>query len=184
MADSVDDLLAQMKALYGDAATPAEPLAPPLPPPAQPPPPSVDSLDHLLADLDQADSGRSGSSTGSGATGSSFPSMDQRPKNHRMGAESLTSASSPDPLLESLKAQYEAADRLAQQQQQQQQAEQRRHQDRLNRQRRAAHLKQAEAWLKQLDPRSGEAVWFEEFATNYPSRLAAAIDYLGLDKPE
>lgn len=34
---------------------------------------------------------------------------------------------------------------------------------------------QANEWLKKLDPLSGEGLWFEEFAKNYPSRLEAAI---------
>ncbi|ELS32408.1 MULTISPECIES: salt stress protein, Slr1339 family [Pseudanabaena] len=33
----------------------------------------------------------------------------------------------------------------------------------------------ANEWLKKLDPLSGEGLWFEEFAKNYPSRLEAAI---------
>ncbi|MBD2136743.1 hypothetical protein H6F32_03860 [Anabaena sp. FACHB-1237] len=38
--------------------------------------------------------------------------------------------------------------------------------------------KQAQEWLKKLDPLSTEGLWFEGFARNYPSKLAAAIDYL------
>ncbi|MCW6035111.1 hypothetical protein K4A83_02335 [Spirulina subsalsa FACHB-351] len=38
--------------------------------------------------------------------------------------------------------------------------------------------RQAEMWLKQLDPDSDEGLWFEEFAYHYPSKLAAAMDYL------
>lgn len=38
--------------------------------------------------------------------------------------------------------------------------------------------KQATAWLKKLDPLSGEGLWFEEFAKNYPSKLEAAIALL------
>lgn len=38
--------------------------------------------------------------------------------------------------------------------------------------------KQAIAWLKTLDPMSSEGLWFEQFATKYPSKVAAAIDYL------
>ncbi len=38
--------------------------------------------------------------------------------------------------------------------------------------------KQATAWIKQLDPLSGEGLWFEEFAKNYPSKLEAAIALL------
>jgi hypothetical protein len=34
---------------------------------------------------------------------------------------------------------------------------------------------QAKLWLDQLDPDSGEALWFEQFAEGYPTRLEAAI---------
>lgn len=37
---------------------------------------------------------------------------------------------------------------------------------------------QAEIWLKNLDPYSDEGFWFEQFASSYPSKLEAAIEYL------
>jgi hypothetical protein len=43
---------------------------------------------------------------------------------------------------------------------------------------RDALTKEAEAWLKALNFRSEEGLWFEEFAYAYPSKLEAAIDYL------
>ncbi len=52
-------------------------------------------------------------------------------------------------------------------------------QEELNKQRRQkALLKQAQQWLKKLDPYSDESLWFEEFAYSYESKLEAAIDYL------
>ena len=49
----------------------------------------------------------------------------------------------------------------------------------LNEQRKKkAMMRQAEEWLKRLDPYSDEGIWFEEFAYSYESKLAAAIDYL------
>ncbi|NEO25810.1 MAG: hypothetical protein F6K03_02645 [Kamptonema sp. SIO4C4] len=47
-------------------------------------------------------------------------------------------------------------------------------------QRRQALEKKAKKWLNELDPHSDEGLWFEEFAYNYDSKLAAAIDYLGV----
>lgn len=38
--------------------------------------------------------------------------------------------------------------------------------------------RRAIAWLKTLDPMSSEGLWFEEFAAKYPSKVAAAVDYL------
>ncbi len=36
----------------------------------------------------------------------------------------------------------------------------------------------AKAWLQQLEPLSTEGLWFERFAEGYPTKLAAAINYL------
>ncbi len=44
--------------------------------------------------------------------------------------------------------------------------------------RREALTKEATEWLKNLKPRSEEGLWFEEFSYSYPSKLEAAIDYL------
>jgi hypothetical protein len=43
---------------------------------------------------------------------------------------------------------------------------------------REALEREAEDWLKNLNPRSEEGRWFEEFAYSYPSKLDAAIEYL------
>jgi hypothetical protein len=49
---------------------------------------------------------------------------------------------------------------------------------RLKAQRRQELVKPAKQWLRQLNSRSTEGRWFDEFACNYDSRLEAAIDYL------
>ncbi|MBK1990938.1 hypothetical protein A0J48_026085 [Sphaerospermopsis aphanizomenoides BCCUSP55] len=38
--------------------------------------------------------------------------------------------------------------------------------------------KEAQEWLSKLDPLSTEGLWFEKFAETYPSKLAAAVEYL------
>ncbi len=38
--------------------------------------------------------------------------------------------------------------------------------------------RQAQEWLKNLDPLSGEGLWFTDFARNFSSPLEAAIAYL------
>ncbi|MCA6584387.1 MAG: hypothetical protein IM537_01730 [Pseudanabaena sp. M57BS1SP1A06MG] len=40
---------------------------------------------------------------------------------------------------------------------------------------RQIYEQKSKEWLKMLDPLSGEGLWFEEFAKNYPSKLEAAI---------
>ncbi|MFB8788447.1 MAG: hypothetical protein U7123_06255 [Potamolinea sp.] len=43
---------------------------------------------------------------------------------------------------------------------------------------REALTQEANEWLKKLNHRSEEGRWFEEFSYSYPSQLDAAIDYL------
>ncbi len=44
--------------------------------------------------------------------------------------------------------------------------------------RREALTQEATEWLKKLNPKSDEGLWFEEFSYSYPSKLEAAIDYM------
>ena len=46
------------------------------------------------------------------------------------------------------------------------------------RRRKAALREKAQQWLKNLDLRSEEGKWFEEFSYSYEDKLQAAIDYL------
>ncbi|MES1023659.1 hypothetical protein ABN584_12260 [Gloeocapsa sp. BRSZ] len=48
----------------------------------------------------------------------------------------------------------------------------------LEQQKAKERYRRAIAWLKTLDPLSSEGLWFEQFATKYPSKVAAAVDYL------
>jgi hypothetical protein len=92
-------------------------------------------------------------------------------------------------LLAQIKAEFEEqqqAEELKKQQQlreeqlrkeQQLREEQLRVQQREQR-RREALTQEATEWLKKLNPRSEEGLWFEEFSYSYSSKLEAAIDYL------
>jgi len=94
-----------------------------------------------------------------------------------------------DNLLAQVKAEFEEqqrAEELKRQQQlreeqlrkeQQRKEEQIRAEQRRKREREAL-TQQATEWLKNLNLRSEEGLWFEEFAYSYPSKLEAAIDYL------
>ena len=46
------------------------------------------------------------------------------------------------------------------------------------RRRKEALREKAQQWLKNLNPRSEEGKWFEEFSYSYENKLQAAIDYL------
>jgi hypothetical protein len=126
--ESIDDLLAQVKAEY--EAKPQDPS------PAPPVPPAVTPVS------DRATS----------------PGVDR--------------------LLAELGGEYREKDQAEAQERQQRQAEEQSQRERFQQLQRQALRRDAEAWLKKLDPLSGEGLWFGEFAEGYPSRLDAAIDYL------
>ncbi|MBD2653190.1 hypothetical protein H6G45_06760 [Synechocystis sp. FACHB-383] len=50
--------------------------------------------------------------------------------------------------------------------------------DRQEQQRQVIIAQKAQQWLDQLDPLSGEGIWFADLAKHYPSTLAAAIALL------
>lgn len=63
-------------------------------------------------------------------------------------------------------------------QQEQQLREKQLQQEQRRQRKREALAQEAAEWLKNLSPRSEEGRWFEEFSYSYPSKLEAAIDYL------
>lgn len=76
-----------------------------------------------------------------------------------------------DNILAQVKNHYDEQDQeRSQNEQQQLQAEQLKQIEKLK--------IRAKSWLKQLDPLSTEGLWFEKFAEGYPTKLAAAINYL------
>lgn len=228
MGDSVEDLLAQLKAQYGetdrsgaslpsDAKQPPTSNVPPSPPASsQPsglrPPQSVeDLLTHLEGKTPTRSQFSPASSPGTDAPPPMLPIEFLPSVTHSTDRENQTgkqadtesnkiypSNASTNHLLNDLKAQHQERKREEQLKQQAQQREEQRRQEALKReeqcrqealrrqqaeqrrQRSIAVMQQAEEWLKRLDPYSGEASWFEEFAAKYESRLEAAIDYLGL----
>lgn len=126
--ESIDDLLAQVKAEY--QAKPQDPS------PTPPVPPAVSPV----------------------SDGVASPGVDR--------------------LLTELGDEYREKEKAEAQERQQRQEEEQSQQEHFQKLQRQALRRDAEAWLKKLDPLSGEGLWFGEFAEGYPSRLEAAIDYL------
>lgn len=230
MGDSVEDLLAQIKAQYAESNQDALPQ-----PRAEQPPssqvqkssaqpslssqsgglPASESIDDLLAEIEgkpvPRQSQRSPAPLNAPQTDwqqiepSSNQESNQEFANQKISgiANPLQSSPETDRVLQDLKTQYDEHDRAEalkqqaqlraeeQKRQAQLRAEEQKRQEQLRqeqlrqaelkRQKQIAAAKQAEEWLKRLNPRSGEAAWFEEFATKYESKLEAAIDYLGLE---
>lgn len=215
----MDDILAQMKAKYGEepspkspdqtqspARSPSEPKssqsiddllgniqgkpAPSTqstPPPSSPKPQSTGSVDQLLRKVQESIEHAPPDFQPENRQPENRPPEKHQPKNPailpppNLVGDSLAPpiARSPtDHLLSDLRTQYSEVDRAEQLRQQQEQEAERRRQEAQEQQKRAAKVKRAEKWLKTLDPRSGDAAWFEAFASNYDSRLEAALDYI------
>ncbi len=152
--ESIDDLLAQIKAEYQEKDPTKQPQKKSIleeegfnsPPPIQPtyqyqpsPPTSLSNAEeNLLADLK-----------------AEFEEQDRT---------------------EELKKQEQLREEQ-QRKEQQLREEQLRTQQREQR-RKEALTQQATEWLKKLNPNSEEGRWFEDFSYSYPSKLEAAIDYL------
>ncbi len=156
--DSIDKLLAQIKAEYQESDLQKQPKKQQIPvqPIEQPPPQKESSLDSLLSELKVE------------PVQIKQQQIPKAPKNEA----SLNS------LLSDIKADYEDRDRAeAERRQEQLKAEELRKQH-LKQQELEALQRQAIAWLKKLEPLSTEGLWFEKFAENYASKLEAAIVYL------
>ncbi len=90
-----------------------------------------------------------------------------------------------DSILTEIRAEFAEQQRTEElKREQQRQEEQRKKEQQLKeeqirvQQRKQALTQEATEWLKNLDFRSEEGLWFEEFSYSYPSKLEAAIDYL------
>ena len=83
-----------------------------------------------------------------------------------------------DNMLAEVQADFAAQDAELELRKQQQLEQARLRQEQIQARQREAIKQQAQNWLEKLDPFSPEGLWFERFAQNYPSKLAAAIEYL------
>ena len=156
--DSIDKLLAQIKAEYQESDLQEQPKKQQIPdqPIDRSPPQKECSLDSLVSQLEVE------------------PvqiKQQQIPKAQKNEA-SLNS------LLSDIKADYEDRDRAEEQLRQEQLKAEELRKQHLKQQELEALQQQATAWLKKLEPLSTEGLWFEKFAENYSSKLEGAIIYL------
>ena len=77
-----------------------------------------------------------------------------------------------------LKAEYEAPNKTQEAVSLEQQPAQKVAEPQLDVQTHRQKVRQAQVWLKKLDKNSDERYWFDQFAFKYASRIDAAIDYL------
>ncbi|NES85124.1 MAG: hypothetical protein F6K10_28990 [Moorea sp. SIO2B7] len=155
----LDDLLAEVKSEFEEKKKP-EPAKVTPKPQNQPSSP----INNLLADVKQEFEEKK-------ASAKREPPVP--PKRIPVGNQT-----SDNNLLGELKEEFEAKKQAEEEQKQQQLVREIQEKEQRKQRRRKALTRQAQDWLKNLDPNSDEGLWFEEFSYSYDSKLEAAIDYL------
>lgn len=172
---NIDNLLTQLKAEF-ETKSRAELKANNSSARKSPPPPSPASIGQMSkpkTDLDSAT--RDNAAVSSQQVRESAEA--RQSLNALIDEEYQKQAAKREARLEEIKRQ-EAA-RLAEQQRHEQELiEAQKREELRERQRKAAMRDKARQWLKELNPRSEEGQWFEEFSYSYEDKLQAAIDYL------
>ncbi len=179
---NMDDLLAQLKNEFEPEQKASSQQSKAQPPQST----SKGSMEEMLSDLrEELESGRRRPNS----TSSKPPlpvQSNQKIKNSAKNREHLNAlidqdyqqqAQKREAKLAEIKRQAEA--RIAQQKRRQQELIEAQKREELRELRRKEALREkAQQWLKNLNPRSEEGKWFEEFSYSYEDKLQAAIDYL------
>ncbi|MGH2412168.1 MAG: salt stress protein, Slr1339 family [Microcystaceae cyanobacterium] len=170
MMSEMDELLAQLKAEYEQKVESTDKPHPPSPSQEQTKLPyqSSSPLDNLLAEVKSELAGEAPPQKQATQSSSSAKQV----------SSSQSISKSGDSLLKELQAESQEQARLEEERRQQQLAEEKRLQEQRRQRRRQDLAHQAQVWLKKLDPKSEEGIWFAEFSYSYESKLEAAIDYL------
>jgi hypothetical protein len=106
------------------------------------------------------------------------PGMQQQSRSSWTNINSQPESKLDNSLLDELKQEFQERERLEEESKQQQLQQEKQRQLEQEKRRRKALAIQAQEWLKDLNPKSDEGLWFEEFSYAYESKLEAAIDYL------
>lgn len=157
----MDELLAQLKAEY---AQPEQPSTSSPRSPKQSKPQTTEPINNLLAEVKAEFEGE--------------PTKLEQGQSHstlnpKKSSSSINSSNS-DNFIKDLQQE----DKALQEGKQQEIIAQKQKQQDKERRRTEALKQKAREWLNNLDPKSDEGLWFEEFAYAYESKLEAAIDYL------
>ncbi len=129
----------------------------------------MDSIDKLLAALDAIDNPK---------ITSPCDRVQNLPPDLSVKSSKLTKSNEIDDLLNRVKQDFEQK-KVAEINTEKIQIQQQQFIKQKPQQQRKSELeKKAHNWLKNLDPLSGEGIWFMDFARNFPSPLEAAIVYL------
>ena len=178
----MDDLLAQFKTRHESSSQPSRDRAAQSSPSSQSN--SKPSIAQLLDELSkEIESGRlrpdrepdKNSTTSKQDVRNSAETRDRL--NASIDAEYRKQAQQRDAKLEQAKRQQQA--RIEEQKRRERELIEAQQREELReRRRKEAMREKAQQWLKNLNPRSEEGRWFEEFSYSYEDKLQAAIDYL------
>jgi len=176
--DSIDKLLAQLKAEYEPGTT--------KPPVIQSEPKTQSIIDNILAevkaDVEEEDAARELNTQAEDKPG--------KPPQYQLPPDLISQFIPPEPktqsiidnILAEVKADVEEQQATEELRRQEELEQERLRQAKIKAQEIAALRKPAQEWLEKLDPFSSEGLWFERFAEGYPSKLEAAIEYLQNNK--
>ncbi len=185
----MDDLLAQLKDEFEPEQAKSKTNKSPeckSPPPQSTSQTSQASMDRMLAELkEDLESGR-GRPNSTPSESSSQVKSSQEVRSSAQDRDRLNALIDTDYRRQAHKREEKLAE--IQRQEEAKIAEQKRRQQKLieaqkreelrERKRKEALRGKAQQWLKNLNPRSEEGQWFEEFSYSYEDKLQAAIDYL------
>ena len=181
--ESIDRLLAELKAEYQASQKQADelksqPLVKPQPPLKQAAVPSnptfktsdinlyAGALDKDLAEIKQE------LRTPTKETGFFYENTSQQPADWEKNPVSAATCVNP------IKAEYKAQNKVQEVASPEPQPAEKVAAPQLDVETHRQKVRQAQVWLKKLDKNSDEGYWFDQFAFKYSSRIDAAIDYL------
>lgn len=157
----LDNLLSQLKAEYTNQEEP-QPITKPPVPPKTTPKPNSSSVDNLLTQL----------------KGEIKDNQPQHTTSKKISSHSrFTSPVEPN-LFQELRSEYQNKEQIEAERQQQEIKDKQRLIKQREQKKQKALQEKAQNWLKQLNPKSDEGKWFEEFSYSYDSKIEAAIHYL------
>lgn len=161
--DELEDLLSQLKTEYTNPEEPQRVTPPPVvPSPSVTSKPTHSSVDHLLSQL----------------KGDIKENKPQPTPSKNISSQSRLTQPIEPSLFVDLRSEYQEKDQIAAERQQREIKENQRLEKQRLLKKREALKEKALIWLKQLNPKSDEGKWFEEFSYSYDSKVEAAMHYL------
>lgn len=187
--NNMEDLLAQLKAEFEPKRKAIENNSSSVSKSKQPPQnnSSSSSMDGMLNELrEELESARRGNNQATRSSQSPQPAVQNNNQNNSKYRDRLNVLIEQDYQMQARKREAKRAEirkqeaaRIAEEKRRQQELIAARKREELREiNRKKALREKAKLWLKNLNPRSEEGKWFQEFAYSYENKLDAAVDYL------